>query len=138
MKNILEKPYLFFLGFIPFFVAIIMLFDTKTINLSYYGGKFEINLISFSLISIGYFALISLNYYFLKWMNKKVIKWISFLHIFFQIIATFFLFYVVRNADLFFKEGTSNIIITIAFFIFLISFFFHFINFVVSIFLKKE
>lgn len=133
----LKKPHLFFFSFIPLLFTLQLIIKEKSLALFYFGGRFEIDFSNLSLIAIGYFLLIGCNYLALKWMNKKTIKWLTNFHVFFQLVSIILIIYLFLNNEALFQNGTSNFVLMIAFLLFLISFFFHFLNFIISIFLKR-
>jgi hypothetical protein len=147
MQKIFQKPYLFFFGFIPVFILLSFFKDDNTTVFNLYDTYLEISYLHIQIISSLFFILIGLNYLFLHWINRKPIIWLTITHLFFQILSLILLYtpnfwnWVGRNKKLEligFENDNSNIVLTFSILFFLLSFFFHFINFSITVFLKQE
>lgn len=138
MKKLIQKPYLFFFGFMPILLFIGLFFKSKTINIAYYGGIFPISFWSLCLVSTFFFLLIGCNYIALKWFDKEPKKTLTIIHFSLQILSFGLLLYVLKISEKNLDLDVVSFLFLISFLIFLLSVFVHFINFIASIFLKKE
>ena len=147
MKTFLKKPYFFFFG-----LALIMLISSFIkkdlfIDVTIFSIYYIIDIKSIELISFVYFILVGLNYFMLHWIKRKPILWLTIVHILFQISALVLLF--TKNSWNFISESkelesigmetdNSNVVLVLSILLFIISFFVHFLNFIIAIFLKRE
>ena len=146
VNKIITKPHIFFFGLVPIFIILAFLSKDKTLDINIYDIYFVITNYHFFLFSAIFFAMLGINYFSLYWAEKTPKKWLTIGHISLQIIS--FLFLLTRNnwnwinsksySEIGIINDNSNLIIFIAFLIFLLSVFIHLINFFTSLFLKKQ
>ncbi|MFK8060174.1 MAG: hypothetical protein AB8B78_08805 [Polaribacter sp.] len=146
MKKIIAKPYLFFFGLVPACVILAFLFGDKALDIAIYDIYFVISYFHLYLFSAIFFAMIGINYFSLYWAEKPPKKWLTITHLVLQIIAI--IIFVITNSrswtgkpiepGLPMINDYSNILTIISILIFILSVFFHLINFFTSLFLKTE
>ena len=141
MRTIINRPQLFFIALIPLLIILGSIYKEETFEIAVFGGGISIDFWTLSLISCVYFMLISFNYLALKWAQKKPKKSLTILHIILQIIALIlFLYFIIQFNNP--EEPTSTLQLNYLFFISFICFFIsviiHFINFLSSLFLKRQ
>ena len=146
VKKIINKPYLFFFGLIPVAIVFSFINGNETINFNISELYFVSELKFLYYISAIFFMMIGINYLSLNWANKPPKKWLTIIHLFLQLLALVFL--VTRNnwnwigkeysENLYVSSDNSSILVFISILIFILSVFFHLINFFTSLFLKTE
>ena len=146
VKKIIAKPFLFFFGLIPLFIFLAFFSKDKLLDINIYDTYFVVPYFHFYLFSAIFSAMISFNYFALYWADKPPKKWLTIIHILLQLLAL--LLIITSNKwnwlgnqnteEMMFINDNSNLLIVISFLIFLLSVFIHFINFLVSLLLKKS
>lgn len=145
MKLFTKKPHLFFFYGVPIFLILGFIKRNVPIDLSISYIYYLINVDFWCYVSAVYFGLIGLNYLALNWANKTPKKALTVLHIILQIASILPYLYAILNLD---ENGTLqkqtlfdinlNSLFVVSFFLFLISIFIHLINFLDSLFLKRD
>jgi len=140
-----KKPHLFFFYGVPIFLILGFIKRNVPIDLSISYIYYLINVDFWCYVSAVYFGLIGLNYLALNWANKTPKKALTVLHIILQIASLLPYLYAILNLD---ENGTLqkqtlfdinlNSLFVVSFFLFLISIFIHLINFLDSLFLKRD
>lgn len=146
VKKVIAKPHLFFFGFIPVFILLAFLSGDNTIILNIQATSLVIENYYLYLFSAVFFAMIGINYFSLVWSEKPPKKWLTIIHLALQLIALFLLFtsnnwnWIGNNYpnEVLMMNDNSTIILSLSFLIFILSTFFHLINFFTSLFLKTE
>jgi hypothetical protein len=146
LKNIINKPHLFFFALIPLFVIIGFVKRDIPININISYIYYLINVDFWCYITAVFFGLIGVNYLSLNWVKKYPNKWLTILHLILQVICVIPYLFAVFNLDksgnfnnynLFQNNSFRNILI-ISFLLFLASVFVHLINFFSSLLLRKD
>ena len=140
MKKFL-RPHWFFLVLAIIMLVIGLLNRGKTIDLAYSGSLIKTSIWSVYMISAVFFGLIFINYFSIYLIGKKPKKWLTGFHIFLQLLALFPLFYFTLYQDSLtnYQEiSAMNFILLISFVIFLMASLLHLINFMMSLFVKKD
>jgi hypothetical protein len=145
LKLFTKKPHLFFFYGIPIFLILGFVKRNVPVDLSISYIYYLINVDFWCYVSAVYFGLIGLNYLALNWANKTPQKVLTVLHIILQIASLLPYLYAIFNLD---ENGTLqkqtflgidlNSLFVVSFFLFLISIFIHLINFLASLFLKRD
>ncbi|WP_334058355.1 hypothetical protein [Polaribacter sp. P097] len=145
MKKFITKPHLFFFYLIPVFLILGFVKRNVPIDVSISYIYYLINVDFWCYVSAVYFGLIGLNYLALNWANKSPQNILTILHILLQIIALLPYLYAIFNLDETGNLQTEtllgfdlNSLFLISFFLFLVSIFIHLINFLASLFLKRD
>ena len=141
MRKIISKPHYFFV-----FLAVITLLcgvlnKDAVIPFALYGTLLNIDVSTITLFSVLFFVLISVNYASLYIIKKPVKKGLTIIHIVLQIIALIPYFYFIFQSDLprtYEEIYAINIILLVAFVIFLLATIIHLINFLLSLLTKKD
>ncbi|PQJ78155.1 hypothetical protein [Polaribacter porphyrae] len=146
MNSIIKKPHLFFFWLIPIFILLGLLKRDIPIDINISYIHYLINVDFWCYITAVYFGLMGINYLSLHWAKKHPNNWLTSAHIILQVACLIPYLISVFNLDksgnliytnLPFQENL-NIILLVAFFIFLISILIHLINFFTSLLLKRD
>jgi TRAP-type C4-dicarboxylate transport system permease small subunit len=145
VKRIIAKPHLFFFAIVPLFILLSFIAGDKVIDINIFVTYYALEYHLLFLFSAVFFAMIGINYFSLSWSEKPPKKWITVIHLALQIIALILLF--TNNNWNWISEKSfngietmndnSNTIIMLSFLTFMLSVFFHLINFFTSLFTKK-
>lgn len=145
MKQLVTKPYLFFICLALMSVIFSFTITDTTFNLYLGVLTFQISYARFCTISAVFFLLMSLNYFLLLWSDKSPKKWLTILHISLQIFALILFGFVgyqdfssTKNNLTIATINNTNALILLSFLIFLVSVFVHLINFFGSLLLKED
>ena len=141
MKKIINKPHIFFI-----FLAVITLLcgilnKDAVIKVAAYGALIDLKIWTVSIFSVLFFILISVNYGSLYIIKKPAKKGLTIAHIVLQIIALIPFFYFIFQSDVprtYEEYSAVNIILILAFVIFILATVIHLINFVMSLIAKKD
>lgn len=131
----------FFIFLSILILSIGLIFKDVSIKIALYGALLDLSIWSLCLISSVFFILMSINYFALKLAGKPAKKGLTIAHILFQIISIIPLFYLIITSETVTSyEETSrlNLILILAFALFVVSVFIHLINFFSSMLLKKD
>lgn len=141
MKKLITKPQFFFLILALIFLISGFINKENSIEIAIYGTFLNLKTWSICLFSTLFFILISINYTSLTITQKPPKKALTILHIILQIIALVPLLYFIYNSDTpktYQQVSQMNIILVMAFILFLIATVIHLINFMVSLLAKKD
>jgi len=141
MKKIIKKPQFFFI--ILALLILISGFTNKenSIEIAIYGTFLKLKILSVCLFSTLFFILIAINYTSLTITKKPPKKTLTILHIILQIAALAPLLYFIYNSDTpktYQQVSQMNIILVMAFILFIIATVVHLINFMASLLAKKD
>lgn len=89
MKKVIEKPYIIFLGFIPFILLLGYFNKSNFLNFNIHSTYFVIYHQDLTLLISIYFAVIALVYFIVIKKGKRLKNWMNFIH---SIISVFGLF----------------------------------------------
>jgi heme A synthase len=141
VKKIITKPQLFFLSLIPIVLIAGLLNKGDNALFIYEDIYIVMDVWYISILSAVFFFLICINYYVLT-SNKKPLKsTLTILHIVLQFIVFIPLLYYffVSGPDYNGVDGfDTNLMISLAFLVFLLATVIHFINFFISLLSKKQ
>ena len=147
MKNIISKPHLFFFGLIPIILIVGYIYKDESIDINISYAYYLISYKQLSYFFAVFFGLIGLNYFSLYWAKRPTKKGLTIVHMVLQCLSLL-LFFTKNNWNWLdqevYPEGInisadySNLVLIIAFFIFLISAFVHLINFFISLLIKSK
>lgn len=146
MNSVIKRPHLFFFGLIPIFFLLGFLKRDIPIDISISYIHYLINVDFWCYITAVYFGLMGINYLSLNLIKKYPNKWLTIAHIILQVICVLPYLYAIFNLDesgnlnnkqIFETDSFSNILL-LSFFIFLVSFILHLINFFSSLLLKTD
>ncbi len=141
MQKIIKKPQYFFLLLAIITLIVGLLNKRNALEIAVYGTLIDLKIWSISLFSTLFFVLIAVNYASLSITNKPARKGLTILHIVLQVIAMIPLFYFIFQSDVsrsYDEISRMNIILILAFFIFMLATIIHLINFMMSLLSKKD
>ena len=141
MKKFIKKPQFFFI-FLAILVLITGLIHKEgAIKLALYGTYIDLKSWSVCLFSSFFFILIAVNYASLTITQRTPKKVLTILHIVLQIVALIPLLYYIYSSDAstsYDEVSRMNIILILAFTLFIIATIIHLINFAASLLAKKD
>lgn len=139
MKILLQKPQYFFFALIPVFLIFSWWGIEKYVNLAFFNSYLSVKISHWSMLSALFAALIGINYVLVGWAKKKLIVALSFTHIILQFLSTIgFIYSLLKIGKQDFDNATNyHQILSISFFVFLISIVTHMFNFFLSLFKKS-
>ena len=141
MQKIITKPQYFFTLLAITMIVIGLFYKENAIELAISGGIIDLNIWSLSLISSLFFILIAVNYASLTITQKKAKKGLTITHILIQIIALIPLLYFIFNSKslkTYEEVSGMNVILLLAFVMFLLATIIHLINFITSLVAHKD
>tara|TARA_R110000787_G_scaffold286199_1_gene403693 strand:- start:7097 stop:7522 length:426 start_codon:yes stop_codon:yes gene_type:complete len=141
MRKIITKPQYFFTLLAIIMVAIGFFYKENAIELATSGVTIDLDIWSLSLISALFFILIAVNYASLTITQKKAKKGLTIIHILIQIIALIPLLYFIFNSEspkTYEEISGMNVILLLAFVMFLLATIIHLINFITSLVATKD
>lgn len=141
MKKFIDRPQLFF-----FFLALLVLVigflnKDSAIKLALYGTFINLKSWSVCLFSSVFFVLIAVNYASLTITNKTPKRYLTVIHIVLQLLALAPLLYFILSSEstkTYNEVSRMNIILILAFALFIIATIIHLVNFVASLLAKKD
>lgn len=141
MKRFIDRPQLFF-----FFLALLVLVigflnKDSAIKLALYGTYIDLKSWSVCLFSSVFFVLIAVNYASLTITHKTPKRYLTIIHIVLQVLALVPLLYFILSSEAtksYDQVSQMNIILILAFALFIIATIIHLINFVASLLAKKD
>tara|TARA_R110002073_G_scaffold8207_1_gene45658 strand:+ start:98724 stop:99149 length:426 start_codon:yes stop_codon:yes gene_type:complete len=141
MKKIITKPQFFFV--ILAFILLISGFINKgsSIEIAMSGTFIELKVWSVCLFSTLFFILIAINYTSLTITKKPPKKILTIIHVTLQLLALVPLLYFIYNSNIsrtYQEVSQMNVILVLAFMLFIIASAVHLINFIASLLAKKD
>ena len=91
MKKVIEKPYIIFLGFIPFILLLGYFNKSNFLNFNIHSTYFVIYHQDLTLLISIYFAVIALVYFIVIKKGKRLKNWMNFIHSIISVFGLFFL-----------------------------------------------
>lgn len=146
MNLIIRKPHLFFWGIIPIFIIISFLKGESAFDLNIYDTYAVLPISNLCYLSVFFFGLIGINYYVLFWAKKPPKKQLTSIHFILQTLSLVFFIYLMFTVSSsenlvetpYNSSINENTLFIVSFVLFLLATIIHFINFFISLFVKRE
>ena len=141
MKKIIAKPQFFFLMLALLILISGLVNKESTIEIAISGTFMNLKTWSLCLFSTLFFILIAINYASLTITQKTPKKILTILHMVLQLIAMMPLLYFIYNSDVsrtYQEVSQMNLVLVLAFVLFILASVIHLINFIASMLTKKD